>query len=118
MNFLDLTARRVIMSSMLYYGLDTPILSDATFDAYCKTLADRWDDLLIIRQFCLGSPDEIRSSGMHVKVTSAAEEGAISWLRRENKFPKGRRIVAPEAAFDVTHQVHWRNCGDYAWAKA
>lgn len=77
---LDLAARRVIMSSMLYYGLDKPVLSDAEFDDLCRRVADNWNMLSEQRRICLGSPDEIRTTGVHVKITTQAEGAAIDWL--------------------------------------
>jgi hypothetical protein len=73
---LDLAARRVVMASMAYYGLDESLISDEEFDALCHRCADHWDDLSRQRKFALGSAEKIRTSGYHVRVSSIAENGA------------------------------------------
>lgn len=116
---LDLTARKVIMSSMLYYGLDEPILSDGEFDEYCKRLAKEWDNLDNQRQFCLGSPEKISTSGFHVKVSMAAEMGAISWLITEGRYD----VKGPRKIFRTLEPKHskvvgrWLPCNAYQWGE-
>lgn len=78
---LDLAARRVVMLSMLYYGLDVSLLPDTEFDLMCKRLSDEWDELDPFRQWQLVNRDDIRASGFHTKVTPAAAYGAISWAK-------------------------------------
>ena len=77
---LDLTARRVIVASALYYGLDTPMMPDAEYDALTVQLADNWDDLDGVRKWQLGSARAIRASGNHVKLTQLAQGGVLGWL--------------------------------------
>lgn len=84
----DLAARRVLMSALLYYECSTNVLSDAEYDELSRLVADRWSDLTPFRQWQLGSPEEIRASGHHVKITVLVEHGARSWhLRVHNTKP-------------------------------
>jgi hypothetical protein len=78
---LDLIARRVVMSSMLYYGLDTSLWSDADYDEGCKRLVAEFDQLDPMRQWQLDSAEAISASGFKVKVTQAAAHGALAWLQ-------------------------------------
>jgi len=78
---LDLTARRVVCASMLYYGLDQSVMSDAEFDEACKRLAAEFDQLGPIRQWQLDSAEAIAASGFKIKVTVAAANAAVSWLK-------------------------------------
>lgn len=114
---LDLAARRVIMSCMLYYGLETPILSDGEFDTLCRRVANEWDDLDEQRRLCLGSPDQIRATGMYVKITALAESGAISWLEKVGLYdPAGsRRPVYTREQSYLEGIGHYRMAGDYTW---
>lgn len=68
------------MSAMLYYGLDDPMVSDREFDDGCKRLCREWADLTPHRQWQLGSPEELATSGYHIKVTERECYGAIAWL--------------------------------------
>lgn len=73
-------ARKVLMSSFLYYSLDVIAVSDETYDGWCRRLAKEWDKLDRIRQWQLGSPEEILASSYHVKVTYSTIGGALSWM--------------------------------------
>jgi hypothetical protein len=82
MDDLDLTARRVVMASMLYYGLDSPsMMTDGEFDKACVRLAEEWDRLEPVRKWQLHSPEAIHTTGNHVKVTAQAASAAVHWLR-------------------------------------
>lgn len=114
---LDLTARKVIMASMLYYGLDESLLPDGDFDDYCKRLVDEWDNLDRQRKFCLGTPEQLAASGFHIRVSMAAEMGAVSWLIREGRYDlKGPRKIfrtlEPRASKTVGR---WLPCNAYQW---
>lgn len=76
---IDLVARKVVMLSLLYYSLDASLVPDTEFDLMCKRLYDEWDDLSPIRQWQLEPREDIRASGFHVKVTTAASYGALAW---------------------------------------
>lgn len=110
---LDLVARQVIMSSMLYYGLDTPFLSDGDYDDMCKILSTNWKNLNPVHQFCLGSAKKILTTGMHVKITSAAEGGTIDWLKVNGIH--GQVVATASAKWNEKLSVFWRNCSDYRW---
>lgn len=68
------------MSAVLYYGLGKPIVSDAQFDEWCKRIAKNWNKLDRYRQWQFGSPEEIKASAFHVKVSWASAHGTHSWL--------------------------------------
>ena len=111
----DLKARCVVMSCVLYYRYSAPILEDHEFDTLCNELADNWDQLSPFRQWQLGSPDQIRASGFHVKVTVYAERGALAWHQSKLKcLPldyQQHMIAEDEWKFDEEHQVRWVNLG-------
>lgn len=95
------------MSALLYYGAGKPVASDAEFDGWCKRLAKNWDKLDRFRQWQLGSPEEIRTSGFHVKVTWAVAYGAASWLKSTgvNKNFQLQYTRPPERS--KRHRVDW-----------
>ncbi len=105
------------MASMLYYGLDESVIPDSEFDDMCNRVADNWKDLSKQRQVCLGSPDKIRTSGFHVRVTTLAEHGAVSWLQSLGRYdPKGdRRVVATLPQKRLKSIGHWRPTHGYMW---
>jgi len=72
----DCGARWIIMLSHLYYDRDVSLIPDSEFDRLCGYVADNWDDLDPIRQWQLESPDAIRSSGFHIKLTQRAYHAA------------------------------------------
>jgi hypothetical protein len=74
-------ARRVICASVAYYQWDDSLMTDVEYDANCRLLADRWDELTPLLQWQLGSPAEIKTSGMHVKVTRAGYFSAREWVK-------------------------------------
>jgi hypothetical protein len=80
---LDLIARKVIMSAVLYYGADAPVLSDGDYDHMIEELGSRWDELHPFRQWQFGDVGTFRSTGMDYKITIAAANGATSWLEAE-----------------------------------
>ena len=82
----DLAARKVIVAAYLYYVLDGPTMSDAKFDELSRFVADHWEELSELRQWQLGSPDELRASGGHIRFTvasvHAARQAYIEYYRR------------------------------------
>jgi hypothetical protein len=103
---LDLWARQAVVASLLYYRHDHSFMSDGEFDKMCQRIADSWDQLSPIRKFMPGSAREIRSSGFGVKVTTAAENAAYSWMSAQRVKPSvvGR---INNWTFDDTHRLHW-----------
>jgi hypothetical protein len=91
---LDLTARRVVVASMLYYGLDSSMMSDAEFDESCKRLAAQFDQLDPVRQWQLESAEAISASGYQVKVTQAAASAAVQWLVGQGDHRPVQRLKA------------------------
>lgn len=104
---LDLVARKVLMSSFLYYSLGRPVVNDAQFDAWCRRLAKEWDDLDRYRQWQLGSAEEIRHSGFHVKVTEATIGGARSWLKYSGHPELFNLEYHTPPKFSKRYQVKW-----------
>ena len=110
---IDFAARKVVIASMLYYGLDEEFMPDPDFDQLCKRLANEWEGLTSLRQWQLGSPEEIAASGFHVKVTWAAESAAVSWLHDRGRLRCRILFNARERNFSKKHRVHWLKPGDY-----
>ena len=109
---IDLAARRIVMASYLYYRRDKSIITDADFDAYCKLVADNWDKLKPLRQWQLGSAEDIRASGYMVRVTVAAEDGAYAWYRQVYGHEIPVDTVGPISKWtmDETQQCRWAYC--------
>lgn len=94
---LDLKARRVVMSALLYYRYDSPVLSDGVYDALVKEVVERFDELAPIRQWQFESAEALHATTFHVKVTTAAHYGALAWHEKvhgglpadaEDKYPR------------------------------
>lgn len=103
---LDLCARQIVVASLLYYRHDHSFMTDHEFDDMCRRVAGAWSGLSPLRKFMLDSPDAIRASGFHVKVTCAAENAAYQWMvsRRVRPSQMGR---IEKWTFDDKHRVHW-----------
>lgn len=89
----DLAARRVVVHSFLYYGLDTSLIEDSEFDNLCKIAADGWDQLDPARKKQLGSAAKIRTSGYHCKISRLGISVARSLLG------PGVKILLPQPWF-------------------
>ncbi|WP_316172951.1 DNA ligase LigA-related protein [Bradyrhizobium sp. SZCCHNRI2049] len=72
----DLAARKLIVAAYIYYCLDHNIMSDHEYDALSNFVADHWDELDPVRQWQLGSPEQIRASGFHILYTVLAVDAA------------------------------------------
>lgn len=87
----DLAARKVIVAAYCYYVLDAPVMSDGTYDELSKIAADGWDELDPVRRWCLGSPEDTRATGSHIRFTalavSAARAEHIAYYRRPPDKP-------------------------------
>jgi hypothetical protein len=103
---LDALARRVIAASLLYYGADFSIMKDEEYDAGCRLLSAGWGDLSSFRQWQLGSPDEILSTGYHVKATQWSHAGACDWYRKVNRHSI-KLWSTSEWRWDEDRLVHW-----------
>lgn len=112
---LDLIARKVIMSAVLYYGLGKPIVSDAEFDGWCKKLAKNWDKLDRYQQWQLGSPEEIKSSAFHVKVSWASAGGAHSWLTSTGVTERFQITYTRPPRRSKRYQVDWWTPEDFVY---
>lgn len=84
----DLAARKVIVQSYLYYVLDAPTMSDGEFDKLSVYVSQHWDELDPVRQWQLGSPEAIYSSGAHIKFTVYSVAAAHQLYKEANgKWP-------------------------------
>lgn len=113
MESLDLCARKVIMSAFLYYSLDHPLLSDAEYDRLCKRCVTEWDKLSSLRQFQLGSPEELATTGYHIKISYYGVYGALDWAKIDGRVdfrekPRTKRIGKD--------RVRWWGVSDFQWA--
>ena len=94
------------------------MMPDTEFDLLCKRCIDEWDDLHPHRQFALGSKDELSASGYHVRCSTAAESGTISWLRTRGLLA-GRRVVSSVGYKTKKYRsgasFRWRPCTAYEW---
>lgn len=99
---LDFIVRRVIMSAWLYYECNVNVVSDGQYDEWSNIVADNWDRVDPFRKKQMGSPDEIRSSGSHIKHTSLSTDGAMSWYKSLN----------PDTNFSQISKDRWKFCED------
>jgi hypothetical protein len=91
----DLKARRLLMSAHLYYDRDSPVLSDADYEALSDAVAHELEiaeltgesDIDPVRLAQLGSADQVRSSGFHLRLTQATVGGAEAWHLAETGEP-------------------------------
>lgn len=109
----DLTARKVIMTSMCYYGLNISLVTDAEYDAMCQRVAKLWSRIDETRQWQLGTPEAIRTSGYRVKVTLYAASAAVGWLKAAGY--QGRVEFRREWRFHKQRQVRWLYPEDFKW---
>jgi hypothetical protein len=58
------------MASHIYYDLDDSLISDAEYDALSEYVAQNWEDLEPIRKWQIGSPEDLRATGMGMKLTA------------------------------------------------
>lgn len=123
---LDLTARRVLCLSLLYYGLDVSLVQDREFDAMCRRLHDEWDDLTPYRQWQLEPREDIRASGFHVKITERTACGAISWASMVG-MAKGSNLLRTRPWHVSRHGLEagghlreylWLHPADFVWESA
>ena len=87
----DLAARKIIVAAYIYYCLDHNIMSDAEYDKLSQYVADNWDKLAPARQWCLGSADQTRASGFHIRFTRYA----VSAARQAYAKDRGRNPTHP-----------------------
>lgn len=94
------------MSCFLYYRCASPVLTDGEYDALVEEAASGWKHLEPIRKWQLGSPDAIRATGYHVKITGLAMSAALDWHLREKGFPPG---MSSRGAWKYSKKfdVHW-----------
>jgi hypothetical protein len=78
----DLMARKVIGAAFLYYIYDVSIMLDSEYDALCTSLAERWDELSPTKKFQLESPEILKTTGYHIKVTEYNVRGALTWAKQ------------------------------------
>lgn len=83
----DLAARKVMVASYMYYVLDESPMTDHEFDHMCQYVADHWEELQDDRKFCLGSPEDIRASGAHIKFTVMCVDAARTMYYEKHNAP-------------------------------
>ncbi|GEM_PF-6635617 len=110
---MDCYARRVTMTSMLYYGCGLNVISDAEFDDYCKQLVANWHLLTPLRKWCLGTPEELSASGYHCRITQAGVGGAVAWYEKVHGQIDGRIYRSKEYIFSKKHHVSWLKVTDF-----
>jgi hypothetical protein len=81
----DLAARKIIVAAYMYYVLDDSPMDDGEYDKLSQYVADHWDQLDLVRQWQLGSPGDIRASGMSIKFTVIAVCAARELFWKRNK---------------------------------
>ena len=91
----DFVARRVIIHAYLYYVLDAPLISDAVYDRMVTLVAKGWDELSPDRQWALGSAEQIRVTGHHIKFSSLAAGAALNY----HKYAVGEMLEVPHDAW-------------------
>lgn len=107
---LDLTARKVLMASIAYYGLGVSLVDDGTFDEWCDKLATNWHQLDRIRRWQLGgSPDDLRATAHHVRVCWAQIGGLVAWMQHLGVDSSGIHTTIPHDQFNFSrrYQVRW-----------
>lgn len=86
-----LASRKVIVSALIYYSFDSSIITDSSYDRLVDKVCEGWDQLPIIRQWQLGSPEELHTSGYHIKSTqysTLAAEFAYGNFMKGPDYPK------------------------------
>ena len=91
----DHAARKCVMASMLYYGLNTIMMGDTDYDKLAKFVSDHYDLLTPIRQWMVGSAEEIRASGYQCRVTVQAADACAGWLARNGRLIGTISIARP-----------------------
>ena len=80
----DLAARKLIVAAYLYYVLDSPTISDHEYDQLSVYVSQHFKKLNKIRQWQLGSANDIYSGGSHIKFTVMAVNAAREMYREAN----------------------------------
>lgn len=111
---LDLKARRVIMSAMLYYGLGTSLIPDEVNDRWVRDLVRGFDRLERNRQWALGPVESLRATTMHVKVTTQAASGAVAWLEAAG-VPWRQVQIRRNWEFSKRYHTRWLLPEDFWW---
>jgi len=119
---INLVARRTVIASIAYYGLDTPVMTDAIYDEYSKRLAAEWDDLPPLLKWKLGdSPEAVSASGFQMKCTHADIGGLTAWLQRLKLFryrlavPSTKHTVTVKEPDGTKRKVWFTTVGNISW---
>lgn len=115
----DLIARKVLMSAVLYYGLDQPLVSDGQYDEWCKIVSRHWSSLHQDRQWQMRSPDDVLTSGFDFRITQHTIGGTRSWLDQHGMLGDGAREIVPrdEWRWSRKRQVHYLYPEDFKLRK-
>lgn len=100
-------ARWLIMSAYLYYHRSCNVLSDGDYDKLSNFVADNWNELSEQLKWQLNSPDDIRATGMGIKITQMGESSALAWYKGK---PEGHNLApkdwqGPDKKFKCLYHV-------------
>jgi len=96
-----------MVQAYLYYVLDAPTMSDAEYYKLSVYAADHWDELTDERKFCLGSPEELRASGHHIKFTMFCIDAALEvYKAAHGKYP----VFVPAPKWKTHKPLKLRYC--------
>ncbi len=109
----DLMARHVIMASLLYYSLDISMFTDAEYDDKCKKVADHFNEIDPVRQWQLGSPEDIRTSGFGVKITVLAASATAYWMQTKGYKQRPLFYRSREWRTDKKNDLRWLGASEF-----
>ena len=100
----DLAARRLLCAAMAYYALDDPLIEDSEYDDLSEFVSQGWEGIEPIRQWQLGSAEEVLASGYHFKITRLTADATVAWMetKRADLKPLG------SSPYVVFHTEPWR----------
>lgn len=104
---LERKAQTIIVSSVLYYAFDLSPIEDAEFDRLCKEVCEEWSGLSPLRQWQLGSPEDLQASGYHIATTWLTTAWALEWASRLGHPQDARGIRKKPWKWSARHKVHW-----------
>lgn len=113
----DLKARLVVIASMLYYGLDVTFMPDTLYDKMSSFVSDNWHRLSPLRQWQVGSREEVRTSGFQCKVTHLAADSAVEWMIK-NRIPMQSPlpiIITRRWRSDKRQGLQYLHTNEFSW---
>jgi hypothetical protein len=87
---LEAMCRKITLCSILYYGLNaTSPLTDSEYDEMSNHIADHWDELPEVWQWKMGSAEDIRATGFHIKCSLLDLDGTAAYDKSVNGWGGG-----------------------------